>query len=231
MVLFFLPHAGGSARSYCTFKRFLPKDLTVIPMEIAGRGARANEPLFTDIHDCCADLLEHHRETFATEEYMLFGHSMGTMLACELTRQIKAAGLPMPSHVFLSGRCAPDVDISCLGDNQSASDDEIADFFFQKDLLPKPMQGAEELMAKLKKILCADVRMVDPERISPDEFRFSCDVSVLYGTEDSFLQQCNMNDWAKFSDGNCEVYPFSGGHFYYQNHLESICKIITATLH
>ena len=31
MVLFFLPHAGGSAKSYCTFKRYLPRDLKVVP--------------------------------------------------------------------------------------------------------------------------------------------------------------------------------------------------------
>ena len=229
MILFFLPHAGGSARSYCTFKRFLPKNLTVIPMEVAGRGARANEPLFHDIKECCADLLEHHRNTIAEGNYMFFGHSMGTMLASELTWQIEAQGLPMPSHVFLSGRCAPDADISCLSD-QTASDDEIADFFFQKDLLPKPMQGAEELMATLKRILCADVRMVDSVRMQAKDFRFPCDISVLYGTEDSFLQNCDMSDWQHFTNGKCSVYPFSGGHFYYQQNLEAVCDIITNTI-
>ena len=45
MVLFFLPHAGGSAKSYCTFKRYLPRDLKVVPMELSGRFTRSGEPL------------------------------------------------------------------------------------------------------------------------------------------------------------------------------------------
>ncbi|MBP3310088.1 MAG: thioesterase [Ruminococcus sp.] len=230
MILFFLPHAGGSAKSYCSFKRFLPASLKVIPMEIAGRSTRSSEPLYNDVSDCCSDLLECHRKSMESEEYAIFGHSMGTLLACELVRQAREKGIPEPKHVFLSGRCSADESATIFSAGKDTSDDEITEFFFSKSLLPKPTAGAEELMAMLSRILCADVRMADRCRFSPEEFRFACDVTVIYGRDDEMLSGFDMHGWQRMTDGSCKVYDFSGGHFYYQEHKEAVCRIITDTL-
>ena len=76
MVLFFLPHAGGSAKSYCTFKRYLPRDLKVVPMELSGRFTRSGEPLLTEVSACVADLIQTHRLLLEQEPYALFGHRL-----------------------------------------------------------------------------------------------------------------------------------------------------------
>ena len=129
MVLFFLPHAGGSAKSYSSFKRFLPKELTVVPMELSGRFTRSGEPLLDTVEDCVSDLVEKHRAILENEEYALFAHSMGTVLACELIRQARAEGLRMPVHVFFSGKNPPDEGVHCFENADSASDEEIVNFF------------------------------------------------------------------------------------------------------
>ena len=67
MVLFFFSHAGGSAKSYVSFKRFLPKETTVIPMELSGRFTRMSEPLLDNVADCIADLIEKHSEDIKGE--------------------------------------------------------------------------------------------------------------------------------------------------------------------
>lgn len=230
MILFFLPHAGGSAKSYCSFKRFLPASLTVIPMEISGRGTRSSEPLFSDVSDCCKDLIERHGDAMTSDEYVIFGHSMGTLLACELVRKAREKGIPEPNHVFLSGRCSADEEAMIFRSGNDTSDEEITNFFFSKSLLPKPTAGAEELMAMLSRILCADVRMADRCRFTPDDFRFRCNVTVLYGRDDEMLNGFDMNGWQRMTDGKCTVHSFSGGHFYYQEHKEAICTIISETL-
>lgn len=230
MILFFLPHAGGSAKSYCSFKRFLPNSLTVIPMEIAGRGTRSSEPLFTDVSDCCRDLLERHGEAMASEEYAVFGHSMGTLLTCELVRQTREKGIPEPKHVFLSGRCSADEEAMIFRSGNDTSDEEITEFFFSKALFPKSAADAQELMSMLSRILCADVRMADSFRLNSEKFRFACDVTVIYGRDDEMLSGFDMNGWQRMTDGKCTVHSFSGGHFYYQEHKEAVCRIISDTL-
>ena len=230
MVLFFFPHAGGSAKSYSSFKRFLPKDLTVVPMELSGRFTRSAEPLIDNVPDCVADLIEKHSE-YITGEYALFGHSMGTVLVTEFVKQTKAKGLPQPCHIFLSGKNPPDEDVHCFENILEATDEEIVDYFSANSLSSNAPVPDEELMRTLNRILCTDVRMAERYSASPEEVKFPCDVTVLYGTEDVLMQSVDMNSWSRFTDGSCKTYPFSGGHFFFQQHKEEICGIIKEKLH
>lgn len=228
--MFFLPHAGGSAKSYSSFKRFLPKELPVVPMELSGRFTRSGEPLLDTVEDCVADLIEKHRELLASEDYALFGHSMGTILACELVHQAKEQGLRMPVHVFFSGKNPPDEGVHCFKDVENASDEEIVGFFSKNSLSSNAPVPDEELMRALNKVLCTDVRMAESYSIKPAEVGLDCDITVLYGTEDVLMQDVDMSSWQRFTTGKCDTQGFSGGHFYYVQHKEEICRIIADKL-
>lgn len=230
MVLFFLPHAGGSAKSYSSFKRFLPKELNVVPMELSGRFTRSAEPMLTDIPSCAADLIAKHSDLIKDGEYAVFGHSMGTLLASELVRQAKENGLGSPVHVFLSGRCAADEEITCFPDSVNASDDKIVEFFSANGLSGSSPVADEELAKILSRVLCADVRMADVFKMPASALDFGCDITVLYGTEDVMLKGLDMNGWSRFTSKKCTVLPFSGAHFFYQQHKEEICRIIAEKL-
>lgn len=231
MILFFLPHAGGSAKSYSSFKRFLPKELKVVPMELSGRFTRSGEPMLGTVSDCAADLLEKHGDLLRSDDYAIFGHSMGTLLTCELVRLAKAEGIHSPSHIFLSGRCAADEDIQCFKGSVEASDEEIVSFFSANGLADKPVIPDEELIKMLNRNLCTDVRMADSYRLKAEELDFGCDITVFYGTDDPMLNGLDMQGWGRFTSGSCDTFPMSGGHFYYQQHKEEICRIISERLH
>ncbi len=231
MVLFFFPHAGGSAKSYSSFKRFLPKDTTVIPMELSGRFTRMSEPLLDNVADCIADLIEKHSEEISGE-YALFGHSMGTVLVTEFIRQTKAKGLPQPCHIFLSGKNPPDEDVHCFENVETASDEEIVSFFTANSLsAATPAPPDDALVKILNRILATDVRMAERYKASPDDVKFDCDITVIYGTEDPLMQNVDMSSWGRFTDGKCSLYPFSGDHFYFQQHKEEVCNIIKEKRH
>lgn len=229
MVLFFLPHAGGSAKSYSSFKRFLPKELNVVPMELSGRFTRSSEPLLDNAADCVADLIEKHSELLMGE-YALFGHSMGTVLVTELVKQVKEKGLAAPQHIFLSGKNPPDEGVQCFENADTATDDEIASFFASNSLSSSAPVPDEELMRTLNRILATDVRMAERYKASPQDVTFDCDVTVLYGTDDVLMQGVDMSSWSRFTTGKCEVYPFAGGHFYYTGCKEAVCGIIKKKL-
>ena len=230
MVLFFLPHAGGSAKSYSSWRRFLPKELRVVPMELSGRFTRSREPLLSTVEDCTADLIEKHRDILANEDYAIFGHSMGTVLACELIRQARENGLRMPVHVFFSGKNPPDEDVHCFENTDSAADEEIVSFFAANSLSGAAPVPDAELRRMLDRILCTDVRMAERYSISPESVALSCDITVFYGTEDVLMQGVDMQSWQRFTSGSCRVIPYSGGHFYYDKHKPEVCSVIASVL-
>lgn len=132
MTLFFFPHAGGSAKSYASFKRFLPKDLNVVTMELSGRFTRSDKPLMHDIESCISELFDSNEKLpdfLKDGDYAIFGHSMGTILASEFVKQIREKGHPAPIHIFLSGKNAPDENLHCFDDINKVTDQEIIDFF------------------------------------------------------------------------------------------------------
>lgn len=229
MILFFLSHAGGSAKSYCAFRQFLPKELTVVPMELSGRLTRLSEPLLDTVPSCASDLIEKHSGLLGGD-YAIFGHSMGTALAAELVRQAKEKGLAAPRHIFLSGKNPPDVKMHCFENADTASDGEIITFFGGGSLSAPLPAVNEELIKLLNGLLCTDVRMTERYGITPAELNFGCDISVLFGTEDPLLKGVDMSGWGRFTRGKCRLYPFTGGHFYYRQHMEEVCGIIKAKL-
>ena len=230
MILFFLSHAGGSAKSYCSFKRFLPKELNVIPMELSGHFTRSDEPLLNDISSCVSDLLDRHSNSMAYDRYAVFGHSMGTVLAAELVRQSKLRGLATPEHIFLSGHCAPDEAVQCFPDALNATDEDIINFFRENNIASFPPIQDEELIKKLNTLLCNDVRMADSFHITADDVKFDCDITVFSALDDIMLKNTDMNGWKRFTNGSCDVIQFSGGHFYFNQHKEQICSIISRKL-
>lgn len=195
-------------------------------MELSGRFTRSGEPFLTDIPSCVEDLLNKHGHLMETEDYAVFGHSMGTLLACCLVQKAGERGIKPPVHVFLSGRCSADDELQCFAGSEQATDEEIVEFFSSNELsVPSPISD-EELIKNLNRILCADVRMADSYRISAENLDFKCDITILYGKDDLMLRNSDMSKWSRFTTGNCDVQGFFGGHFYYAVCKEEICGII-----
>lgn len=228
MKLLLLPHAGGSAKSYCVMKRYFPKDIELVPLDPAGKGISINESPCTDIPAGVAGIIKRNEALF-NEPYAVFGHSMGTLLAVELVRQVKAKNLSEPCHVFFSGRCAPDE----KGDfpvQRDSSDDEIISFFAKNGLISEKIAENKTLLDMFGGILCRDIRMTEQYSLTPEQCKMSCDISIMYGDNDPFVKNSNMNSWSRFTDGKCSIFKFAGDHFYYTSQKEEFCRCIANQL-
>jgi surfactin synthase thioesterase subunit len=105
--LFCIPYAGGSAMNYMTWKKLLDNRIQIMPLELAGRGSRINEPLYNNTEEAINDIYNVIYKELDGTPYAIFGHSMGTMLTYELLRKITAKMHQEPVHVFFSGRYPP----------------------------------------------------------------------------------------------------------------------------
>ena len=173
-----------------------------------------------------------YRKTVTNDKPLVIGDSQSGETADTITaiRQAKEKGLAMPVHIFLSGKNPPDEDVHCFENVETASDEEIVSFFSANALSSSVPAPDEELAKFLSLILCTDVRMAEKYKATPDDVKFDCDITVLYGTEDTLMQNVDMNSWSRFTNGKCEVYPFKGGHFYYSNQKKEVCDIINEKL-
>ncbi|WP_264296589.1 thioesterase II family protein [Streptomyces sp. C8S0] len=70
------------------------------------RQNRIAEPHYGTYEDMARDLVEYLRPHL-DRPFAFFGHCGGALPGVEVTRQLAAAGLPLPERVFVSGQVAP----------------------------------------------------------------------------------------------------------------------------
>lgn len=231
--LCFIPHAGGSAMGYKTFKKFLHPEINTVALELAGRGSRLSEKCFTDAHECALDLFYLNKEIFEKGNYALFGHSLGTVISFELARIIKHKGLPGPSHIFFSGKTAPhSKPVSIMGAASGLSDEEFLKAFSSFGTVPDVILSNDELRKMFLPIIRADFTMAENYHYEYKGPELSCDISVFYGKNDMCYSGQDIDKWQECTTGKCYSEGFEGDHFYFNNPVikQKLCDVINTTL-
>lgn len=227
--LFFVPHAGGSAMGYMVLKRFLDTSfIEIVPLELAGRGARIKEPCFTDASECAKDLYEKMKPQIADCDYAIFGHSLGTIVTFELIHFIMGIGGKLPKCAIFSGRVSPGAHFP-VGDISTYEDDEFLKQFGRLQALPEELLNNEQIKKLMLPVLRADVFMAEKYRYKKRK-PLDCDLYAFYGAADSLIYPEGMEAWKTESSQHVELIEFSGGHFYYKEDGEQFGKRINTIL-
>src|ERR1700738_4611092 len=109
MILFCLPYAGGSEVIYYKWKKYLHPSIQLIPIQLKGRGKRFSEIFYENIEEAVDDIFENVKDKIVDDDYAIYGHSMGSLLAYELYYKISKLNLKKPKHIFFSGYKAPSI--------------------------------------------------------------------------------------------------------------------------
>ena len=89
--LFCFPYAGGGASVYRGWASDLPDFVEVCPVQLPGREGRFREPAFTRLGPLVEALTESLRPCL-DRPFAFFGHSLGALVAFELSRRLRREG-------------------------------------------------------------------------------------------------------------------------------------------
>lgn len=106
LTLFCLPCAGAQAAMYLRWRRLLLPWVILRPVELPGRGSRLSE-LPKETYAELTESLCNELASELPERYVIFGHSMGALLAYGITQSLYDRKLPLPVALFVSGCAAP----------------------------------------------------------------------------------------------------------------------------
>ncbi len=223
-----LPHAGAAASAYLEWTPLRDKGIEVVPVQLAGRGARFPEPASssaTEIVGQLADpLLDRVDRPFA-----LFGHSMGALLAYELAHALADRGRP-PAHLFVSGYVPPHLPPHS-GDLvvHALPDDELVEHVTSLAGTDAEVLGHPELLAVLLPVLRADFAVCETYRpVERPPLRVP--VTALGGVDDPDLGEGVLEGWAVVTEAAFTAKSFPGGHFYLQERVRDVLDVIARTL-
>lgn len=211
--LFCLPHAGASATAYLRWRRLLPAQVGLVPLEPPGRGARLDQPLLRDFEvlaDEMADVLCRHLERQPLP-YVLFGHSMGGLLAWRLCHLLRERGHALPQRLVVSGCAAPSRRdpgrLAALRGDAALSAD-----LRNHGGTPEAVFADAELLRLTLDVLDADYRVCESFRRG-DAPPLPVPVHVLAGMDDS-IAAADLHAWSIETRAGHTLDWFSGGHFF-----------------
>src|ERR1700741_1248847 len=104
--LFCLPHSGSGAFQFASWKNFLPEFLDICPIQLPCRENRLREPPFTRIQTIVENLAS-ELSGYLDRPYILYGYSLGALIAFELARELRRRKIPAPLAFYALARRAP----------------------------------------------------------------------------------------------------------------------------
>jgi medium-chain acyl-[acyl-carrier-protein] hydrolase len=220
-----LPFGGASASAYRSWAARVPADVHLCAVDLPGRAARFGEPLLTDAEEIVAGLLG---LPDLPVPFVLFGHSVGALMAYEWASSLQQTGRPAPVHLVVSGRAAPQTmrsraPIHGLGDEQFLA--EVCRY----QGLPDEVLAHRELIDLFLPILRADFTITETYRHAPRP-ALRTPLLILGGEHDPMVAPAELSHWLALTTAPSRIETFPGGHFYLDQHRDALVDRLVSLL-
>jgi len=206
MRLFCLPFAGGSAQAFREWSNHLPRSVEICAVQLPGR----ETPIASA--DEIVDALLPEILPLLDRPFVLFGHSMGAIIAFELARRLQKEGNVAPRCLVVSGRVAPHRTLRRSPINHLPSEAFI-EGLRKLGGTPPEVLGDADLMSMIEPMLRADLTVHEAYEYRAEP-RLKCDVLAFGGLRDSEAGRADVEAWRDSTDGFFGLQMMPGDHFF-----------------
>lgn len=226
--LFCFPFAGGSAQSYRAWPEGLPSAVEVCPIQLPGRETRMRETPFNNVEPMLDELMP-ALHPYLDKPFVLFGHSMGAIIAFEVARKLHRAQLSLPECIIVSGRVAPHIPIP-RPPIHSLPQAEFVDALKALNGTPKEVIENGALMELITPLLRADLA-VHENYTYREEPPLPCDIVALGGLQDAEANRDAIEAWRRHTSGKFVRRMFPGDHFFIVNSQALFLRVLAQELY
>jgi pyochelin biosynthesis protein PchC len=204
------PHAGGTAAFYRSWRDVVPPDVELYAVQYPGRLDRIAEPCIEDM-DAMADAVTSALAPLLDRPLVLFGHSLGAVIAFETARCLQARWPGTPTRLVVSGRPAPDRPRP--GVLHLAPDAVLWNELSRLNGTRPEVLAIPALREMFLPALRSDYRLVELYRPRSHPV-LRCPLTVLLGDCDDEVDPDQARLWAPFTRAGFSMRVFPGDHFY-----------------
>jgi surfactin synthase thioesterase subunit len=205
------PNAGGGASSYRLWQQRLPSDVEVCAVQLPGRETRLREPALREL-PALIELLCRETARLRQAPFAFFGHSLGALVAFELTRALRRRGESLPAQLFVSACRAPHTKDDGVA-LSSLSDSAFLDALHELEGTSEAVLHDRELLALVMPTLRADLALRDGYEYA-QESPLPLPITAYGGEDDRHVPQSSLLAWREHTQRSFSLASYPGGHFY-----------------
>ncbi|WP_430458355.1 thioesterase II family protein [Rheinheimera sp.] len=218
-------YAGGNSRIFTPWLQALPASFNLLAVQLPGRDERRHEPLPQDLRQLareCAGALK-----LCPGELLLFGHSMGALLAFETALQLQALGKPV-RHLLLSARPAPQLPVRSR--RSHLTNDMLTDELRRLGGTPQELLQNPQLLALVLPVLRADYAMLENYHYQSHPAARQLSATLLAGRQDRLVSPFEITAWRQVLANDTPLRQFDGDHFYLHQQVSALCQLCAELL-
>ncbi|WP_338675850.1 thioesterase domain-containing protein [Streptomyces sp. SCSIO 30461] len=228
--LFLFHHAGGSSLLYRGWAEHFPQDWELCLLEAPGRGQLQALPLIDD----CDRLVDYFHTAIAPlldRPFGFFGHSLGALIAYQLTRRLHHEGSPLPTWLGVSAYGVPRVEAGTDDRPHLMSDDELRGWLRDVDGSTPQLLDNDAIWPTFAPVFRSDFRLLDTWAPPHESEPLPVPLSVFGGRRDKLIGEERLLSWRAFTTRFRGLEMFEGDHFYVMDHRQPLAAAITAAMH
>lgn len=212
-----LPFCGGGAGAYAGWANAMPPGTDLATICYPGRDGRYLEEYARDWDALAEDVLA-ALATLTERPYVLFGHSLGGLLALDVTVRLLERDVPAPRSLVLSAVGAPRPGLPAKDMFPGtpwleSSDEEILEWMRTFGILPGYALDEPDLRDMAVEIMRADIRVRDSYTCERD-VTVDLPVQLLTGLSDTVIPPDAGERMKKVAVGGFRHDLLPGAHFY-----------------
>lgn len=225
--MFCFSYAGGNGSVYLQWQPRLDPRIELVAVQLPGRGSRLQEAPMISLSALVEQLAD--RIQFPDHlPFVFFGHSLGGLLAFELTRYCRLQRMSLPSKLFVSGCDSPQFR-SPARNLHELEGDALIGALAEYNGTPPELLMHRELMSLLEPAIRADFALSANYQYRQG-IRLDMPVSVLSGREDVDVDLMNISEWQRETTRECIVTWFDGDHFFINSSQDAVLDFINTEL-
>lgn len=210
-----LPYAGAGPSIFNTWRPLLQGSVQMLQPSMAGKEKRFAQAPLRDIGAQVTDIAAQIQEQLShqsTTPIIVFGHSLGAILAYELSRLLESELATRIVHLVVSGSASPL--LKRRGKATGLSDDEFVREVESLAGYSHPALADKDMRGLLLPALRADVEMHESYLhgwATPSDINITC----LHGKQDQVVHADEAKQWREITQGSVDLLDVDGGHMFW----------------
>jgi len=207
-------YAGANAGALKHLTMHLPARCGFSEFVSPGRGRRFREPPATSLPALCAQAAA----GLPPQAGILFGYSLGALLAYETARMLQAAGRP-PRALVACALNAPHR-LPSDGSLHRGPLPLLRDHLARLGGTPREVLDDLSVLACFEPTIRADYQLIESYRHAAGE-PLRCPIIVMGGTRDALTNGADMTAWSALTSGRFTEIWIDSGHFFLDGHADA----------